>query len=416
MSTKYKILFMVELLNKYYSNLKCTDFRIVPSASTAMLMKNCQMVHKVVGNQLVVLVKVKVKDPALAIDPEEDKPFIPLDLQSKFVFYLDLQNTLFTMVTNLDVDKLRAKKRFYFSNLNANKVGAVLNLSKRISAFPVLQPYEPGDLVDNGTGTVLECIQSTGVGNDPSKADFWHTHDARQCVSSEDMLTVVPRIVRFKANVAATSFAIEVLGYNVQSGLYDQEIEIKNNLIVIGRDVTDEVQVDLSELKPGRYKLKVNTSDFDVWVDDDMVKNSYFGVIELYPSLALPGDFDFLTSEGKVRDVNVANTNNWLKYTILYGNRLAYWKYIATRKGMDSIDPVGSFSFVPTPAVGTPKEYFTSSVPIPLQQTPREFKGHLSAFPSHDLPFLPNPDPICTGTFSRTEADKNYYCTIYLNY
>lgn len=423
MSTKYKILFMVELLNKYYSDLKCTDFKIVPSASTATLLKNYQMVYRVVGNQLVVLVKVKIKDPNLDPDPEEDKPFVSIDPKSNFVFYLDLQNTSFTMVTNLDTDKLRAKQRFFFSNINANKVGTVLNLSKSISTFPVLQPYEPGDLVDDGTGEIFECIQSTGAGNSPSNADFWHAHGTAQCVSAQDMLRVVPRVSRFKTDVPATSFSIQAFGYNISNGLYDNEMVIKNNQIEVGNDATDEVLVDLSNLKPGRYNLRINTTNYEVWVDDDMVSNSFFGVIELYPALPSTSDFDFLNAQGKVRDVKIGETNTWLKYTILYGNRLAYWKYVPVRQKVDCIheegktcDSPGSLFFVATPAVGTPKEYFTSNKPIPLKQTPRQFRVHLLTSLNNQPPLLPNPNPMDSGTFSRTEPDKKYYCTIYLNY
>lgn len=412
MSTKYKILFMVELLNKYYSDLKCADFKVLPSAATATLLKNYQMVYKVVGNQLVVLVKVKIKDKTLPVDPEEDKPFISIDPKSKFVFYLDLQNTLFNTVTNLDTDRLSSKQRFYFTNLNANKVGAVLNLSNKIPVFPTGQPYKPGDLVDDGTGKIFECIQSTGGGNSPSNADFWHAHNTAQCVSAQDMLTVVPRVSRFKTNTPATSFHVRALGYNVTNGLYDNEILIKNNLILTGKDATDEVLVDLSDLQPGRYKLKINTTDYDLWVDDEMVRNSFFGVIELYPTLPTPSDFDFLNGQGKVRDVG----NAWLKYTILYSNRLAYWKYVSFRKGVTSIDGVDSPPFDATPAVGTPKEYFTSSKPIPLHQTAKELKVHLTTTLNSPPPLLPNPNPVDSGTFSRTEPDKKYYCTIYLNY
>ena len=414
MSTKYKILFIVELLNKYYSNLKCADFKIVPSAATAVLLKNHQMVYKVAGNQLAVL--VKVKGATIVGDPEEDKPFITIDPKTKFVFYLDLQNMLFTTVTNLDTDKLRSKHRFYFSNLNSNKVGSVLNLSKKVSSFPSLQPYEPGDLVDNGVGAIFECIQSTGGVNATGNTDFWYPHDTTQLVSSEDMLTVVSTISRYKTNVPATRFIIEVFGYNVVNGMYDKRLTIKNSLIVTGKDEIDEVLVDLSELKPGRYKVNVNATVYDVWVDDDMVRHSFFGVIELYPQVPTSGDFDFLDSEGKVKDRQVGGVHTWLKYTVLYGSRLAYWKYLATKQGIASIDGVGNFSFLPTPAAGTPKEYFTSNKPVPLQQTPWEFKVHLSAPTSNEPPLLPNPNPVNSGMFSRTEPDKDYYCTIYLNY
>ena len=57
MITTYKILFMLELLHDFYKNGQCTDFRIVPSAETALLLRNCKAIHKMIGNKLVVLIK-----------------------------------------------------------------------------------------------------------------------------------------------------------------------------------------------------------------------------------------------------------------------------------------------------------------------------------------------------------------------
>ena len=59
MTTKYKILFMVDLLNEYYANLQCRDFSVIASAETSQVLKNHQLLFKTIGNKLVVLVKVK---------------------------------------------------------------------------------------------------------------------------------------------------------------------------------------------------------------------------------------------------------------------------------------------------------------------------------------------------------------------
>jgi len=168
MTTKFKILFMVDLLNEYYANLQCRDFSIVASAETALALQNHQMMYKTIGNKLVVLAKVQTEAG------NEDKPMVPIAASTKFLFYLNLNEPLFTTVTNLDIDRYRLEQRYYFSNLYQNKSGDSLYLSKQIADYEgVATAYSPGDLVDDGSGTIYECIQKTAGGNDTSKTDFW---------------------------------------------------------------------------------------------------------------------------------------------------------------------------------------------------------------------------------------------------
>src|SRR5687767_9646874 len=105
MTTKYKIFFMIELLHDYYSNRQCKDFDVIPSEDTSQLLKNRQMIFKMMGNKLVVLVKVNSNGP------DADKPFINLNPDDKFLFYLQLNSPQFNIITSLDVDKLREGKR-----------------------------------------------------------------------------------------------------------------------------------------------------------------------------------------------------------------------------------------------------------------------------------------------------------------
>ncbi|MEO6455359.1 MAG: hypothetical protein ABIN97_14860, partial [Ginsengibacter sp.] len=63
-----------------------------------------------------------------------------------------------------------------------------------------------------------------------------------------------------------------------------------------------------------------------------------------------------------------------------------------------------------------PKDYFTSNKPIPLTETPAEFPFTLSTINFSEPPLVPNPDPGNIGMLSRTTTEKDYYCTINLNY
>ncbi len=139
MITTYKILFMVELLHDFYKNGQCTDFRIVPSAETALLLRNCKAFHKMIGNKLVVLIKTDTGG----------KPFIQPATTDKFTFYLELMKPLFITVSNID-ETLLSTKRFYFSNLSANKVvvapgNELFYVSQPITAYAAATNYKPGE-------------------------------------------------------------------------------------------------------------------------------------------------------------------------------------------------------------------------------------------------------------------------------
>jgi hypothetical protein len=75
-----------------------------------------------------------------------------------------------------------------------------------------------------------------------------------------------------------------------------------------------------------------------------------------------------------------------------------------------------TFTFDPTPPAPGNKDFFTSSKPIPLLETPWEFKVNVQSLSNDEDPLAPNPDPDVTAMLSRTEAEKDYYCTINLNY
>lgn len=411
MRTKYKILFMVELLNEYYSNLQCRDFTIVPSAETLLILKNHKLLCKMVGNKLVVL--AKVKDETFGAD--ENKPFVDLAMDKKLLFYLDLLQPVFVTVTNLDSDSLRANKRFYFSNLSGNKAGAELHLSQPIEAFQVPATYKPGDLAIRGAGVVIECIRATSGVDNRNDINFWHQRDGLEYVSSKDMLPIVSRIKNYRTSLPAQQFAIKLFGLDKSTNLYTKEIPLEKSSFSSTAN-TQDVPVDLGGTAPGRYKLTINTDVFDVFVDDTAVHSNVFGVIEIFTHLPATNDFSLLDSSGKVLDKIVSGTNEWLKYQIRFANRLAYWRFMTPKHGVISIDDTAPFTFIPTPPVATPKDYFTSDRPVPLLQTPWKFKLNLTTSVGAEPPLVPNPDPYVTGMLSRTEPGKDYFCTVILNY
>jgi hypothetical protein len=410
MITKYKILFMVDLQHDYYKNLQCKDFDIVPSEETQLLLKNRQMMYKVVGNKLIVLVKV-ITEGAVA-----NKPFTGMNPVDKFLFYMQLNRPQFSVITNIDVDKLRAGKRYYFTNLYQNDLDGRKKLTKKIE--PVAGPanYIPGDFTADGSNIVYECIKSTNETNNPPAPAFWHDRGNQQYVSGTDMILLKTRIDNYKVNTAAKQFSISVSGLNLANDQYDLNIPVKENLFTSDQE-TDLVQVNLSGVVPGRYIVKLNSEEFDVFIDDKVVYNNVFGVVEIFSHLPNGNDFALLDLDGTVKDKLNAGVPDWLEYKIHFANRLAYWKYNTPRHGVTAITDSGlTFTFDPSPPAPGNKDFFTSSKPIPLLETPWEFKVNVQSLSNDEDPLAPNPDPDVTAMLSRTEEEKDYYCTINLNF
>lgn len=408
MTTKYKILFTVDFQNEYYSNLQSRDFTVIASPETSQLLKNRQMLYKMVGNKLVVLIKVNTDAPDI------DKPFSTVAGTDRFLFYISLNSPQFATLTNLDDDSLGERKLFYFTNLHQNDLGGPLNLTQKIVPPVGATNFKPGDLTADGGGNVYECIKSTTTANLPPNPAFWHNRGIQQYVSSRDMVLFSTRM-RTYITANATQFNIRVFALNIATNLYDKEITIKNNLITTDT-ATDNVKVDLSELSPGRYRIQVNASEYDLYIDDDAIYNGAFGVIEIFSHFPNGTAFGFLDGTGKVKDTVTGIIGQWLQYRIRFANRLAYWKYITTRHDVTAIDGGPDYTFDPTPAAPGPKDFFTSNKPIPLTETPSEFTFTLSSAVFSEPPLAPNPDPNITGMLSRTAVDKDYYCTINLNY
>jgi len=411
MTTKYKILFMVDLLNEYYANQQCRDFSILASPETAQVLQNHQMLFKTIGNKLVVLVKVQMETG------NEDKPVVPMAADTKFLFYLSLNQPLFTTITNIDADRLRLSQRYYFSNLPQNKSGTSLNLSQQIADYEgIATTYEPGALTDDGGGVIYECIQRTTGGNNTGDPAFWFQRGTEQYVSSGDMINCITRNNRFQATVAATRFTIQVFGLDTATSTYTLSIPISKNSLL--SDVpTKEVPVDLSELSPGRYRIQINTDVFDVFVDDTVIYRNLFGVIEVFNHLPATSDFSLLDNAGKVKDKLVGGNLQWLRFQVRFANRLAFWKYITPRQGVKGIkDKTNTYQFVQSPPLPAKPDFFQSDLPIPIRETPARYDLELNKPVSDEPPAAPNPDPNITGMLSRKEPGKDYYCTIYLNY
>lgn len=399
MITTYKILFMVELLHDFYKNGQCTDFRIVPSADTALLLRNCKAFHKMIGNKLVVLIKTDTGG----------KPFIQPATTDKFTFYLELMKPLFITVSNID-ETLLATKRFYFSNLSANKVvvapgNELFYLSQPITAYAAATNYKPGEF-STQAGTVYESIK-TSTGVTPPDAANWISRNKNQYATKNDMLQFIPAVHTFSV-APATSIQVQLFALNTVTNVFDVNVYEK---AFHYKENVNAVQVDLSHLQKAKYKAVINGVVQFVYISNEAVYNNLFAVVELFNHLPNGNDFSFFDAGGLVKDKIVAGKNVWLHFSVRFANRLAFWKYISSRKGIQAIDSNPAYSFAGN---GNPADYFVSNLPVPLQETPHDFKLTLFQPVSSEPPPAPNPDVHASGML--TKAGNDYYCNIYLNY
>lgn len=411
MKAGYKILFEVSLEHDYYSDLQCRDFSIIPSEKTNELLKANQMLVKMLGSKLVCLIKIKTQGP------DKNKPLFPVNTTDKYLFYLVLNRPQFNIISNLDEDKFKDGYRFYFSNIYENDLDTKINLTAPIKLTGDPADYKPGDLTADAAHIVYECIKSTSEATPPPDPVFWFNRGKQQYVSARDMLLVNTKVENYTTNAAARDFKIKVFGLNTADSSYSSELKIKNNRVITDEN-TNNVQFNLQELTPGKYKARINSDDpFFMFVDDNAVHNNVFGVIEIFSHFPNGSTFGFFDANGEVKDKITDTGPEWLQYKIHFPNRLAFWKYLTPRHNISSIDGGANFSFDASPADPiVQKNFFTSNKPIPINETPWEFKVNVLELSNAKDPLAPNPDPSITGMLSRTVNTKDYYCTIKLNY
>lgn len=405
MKISYKILFMIEILHDFYKDGKCSDFRFIPSAETAMHLRNYNALCKTVGNKFVVLIKT---DGA-------GKPFIPINREHKLSFFIELMKPLFMTVSSIDLTAL-AQKRFYFTNLHQNKVTVsagndLLYLSKTIPAYNAATAYVPGNFVISA-GTVYECIAGS-TGNLPATPSvFWTSRDKNQYASPDDLVQFITQQYSFKVDPEAKFINITVFALNIDTNPNQFNKQVMQQTINF-EEPQKEVSVNFSSLPEGRYRVVINTNTYEVYLSNSAVYQNMFAAVDLYSHLPPVGnDFSFTDETGTLKDqINSSGKNVWLNYTIRFANRMAFWKYFTPKKGVISIDSNPNYSFTGN---ANPAEFFISSKPIPLKEKPHEFKLTLLQPVSTDPPLAPNPDVNAPGMLAKSGSD--FFCHIYLNY
>lgn len=416
MTSRFKILFAVELRHAYYSDGRCLDFDFVPSEPTRRLLTDSQLVCKAFENQLWVLTRVQEDGE------NKDKPVVAFTPQERFVFYLKLQQPQFMNITNLDTDAF-SKKRFYFSNTWQNKAGEKRYLTAPIAAYTNETEYLPGTMAATGSN-VFESIKENphgGSSRNTADAAYWQPRGHVQFATAADMLPVVGSTASFAVS-GSEPFFVKAFAVNpADNQTFDREVPLRKSKALSFADTAGagikNVQVDLSGLVPGRYTIQINGSNFLVYVDDAAVDQEVFGIIDIHNHLPAGNEFALLDAEGKTKDTVADGRAQWLTFTIQFANRLAYLQYISLKRGISRIvdsRPEAQREYSFTPSAPSPAQSFVSNKPVPLLQKLALFNIELTHSISSEPLKAPSPHPADAGMLSRTGND--FFSTVYLNY
>ena len=387
MTTTYAILATVTLQHDYYADGRSNDFEIVPSAATAAALKGAAILTRMIGNVLILLVKVD-EDGATYID-------LPADL--KMTFYLRLVNTDFINFTNLPY---RPGSVFYFTNLLQTKVGTTLYLNRAVPAFSNSTAYAIGDLAID-SGVVFEAIKPMSPGSHATgETSFWHLRSSDQYVHGGDLLTLTDGVLRVNTP-AANVFDISIFGLNTATLLYDVPVGAPQQQRFSQNQ--EAIIVPMNDIPTGKYRVVINAQEQFVYVDAAASYSRVFGTIELYNLFDAANDFGLRDGTKHPKG---------LDHVIRFANRLAIWKYITRTTQVTGIE----ITAVPNAFVAGPQpKQFLSALPMPLRQQPLKtlqlMKGATILASK-----LANPPPDRISTLEDGGGNTYFCAEMYLNY
>ena len=346
----YGVLFQIELLHRYYRQLACPDFQIVPSPSTKALLAGQQMVAKQYGHRLYAGVQVK-----------DEKPFPLLADNLVFTFFLYLENPLFFNYTNLPLAH-PAGKIYYFTNRNSTAANGKNFLSMNVQSFSATKSYLPGDLAIDGSGVVYAAIRTKESDNPVAfpNPGYWIQTDINRYMSERDALLWLPSLSTYRFSSPQTSAAIQVRGYNNATGNYTTVVYTQT--LNFGGNVAS-FPLDLSALPQGKYELSVNGEKQLIYLNDELGEPKPFAVIEITHEPTLPAANKLLDADLKLLSP---------VYTVAFLNRFTLWKYLL-RSGLNGTitDAAGVYHF------SGPGNIVFSSVPIPLSERALNLTLHI---------------------------------------
>jgi hypothetical protein len=387
MSLRYKILFVAEVLHDYYASRQCKDFSIAPTLQTESFLQGHGLLYKMVGNKIIVLIKVDA----------DDKPVISLDPGAKLSFYMQADHPHLYNFTNINYQPAQPN-RYYFNNLNQAQQGSILHLSSGIHAYNNANAYAVGSFAANVSNDVFEAIKRSDNINphDVSDAAYWVPKGKNQYVNENDLIEFANSLYQFPIS-ADTNFTIKIFRLNIATGIYDQQV--KDTEVQTFSAPQTSIQIKLHDLPAGKYRMQVNATSRDLYIDNTIRYNQVFGVIEIFNHLPATNAFSLFDVDGKSKQST---------FTIAFANRSVIWKYRARTANVTAIKN-GAEAF----EVFTPKEY-VSPRPIPLTQQPNNSIS-LSSSILGDIANIANPGNDRLNTIVK-DGDEYYCAEKSLNY
>lgn len=350
MGVDYKILFKLELLSDYFTDERARHLRIVPTAETAALLRDLQILYKQLNNKFILLART-----------DDGKPYISIDPTVVFRFYMEVDNYFFLQYSNLSFNPA-SDQRYYFSNKNDNPVNGKNYLSKQItSVYSNATAYAPGDLVLNNTTDkeVFEAVHAS-TGKALTEPHYWYQRTTattqKQYVHKGDLRTMSQRNLNVHLPAAASKAGIVIKRYNVTTDAFDITADTSEQEFEIP---VQDVVVDLSALSTGSYQVIINsTVTKEVFVEPDIFENGIIGLVEIFNNLPPASPYSFLDATGKVKEPET-------KLSIRFANRLAYWRYIARTAAVVNVkEKNDAFLFTPDGLK------FLSNRPLAFQEKP----------------------------------------------
>jgi hypothetical protein len=401
----------------------------------------------------------------IADDGSSEKSYRTAYGKNIFRFYIKHTNHAFANYTSLDLGVSR-NQLFYFSNLAANKRNNFLFLSRKTEDHAAGRNYDPGDLVmAPGSDNVFECIRKhTSTAGSLSNNTFWAARGLRflrkppkvftsgtlylpgdlvlqpvsgtgtplnvfesltrhvggaaselgntslwmargqgqvQYAGAPDQIacTAGSYQVQLPAPVQQATVTVHAFNFNAAAPAYDvpvasfvQELPAASSIVTI----------QLGTLKPGKYRIQVNSSSVFVYYDPRLLQPGIIGVVEIFNHLPAANAYAFLDAAEKFRNPN---------YVIFFPARRVLWKYIPKDSRAQSVIDSGTTGFSFT----MQGDGFVSNVPILLSE---EILSTLELrFSGDDFKMQSLPNPVVSRLGKCTQNGFDYLCSeMYLNY
>ncbi len=457
MVRQYSKFFSISLNHEYFVNRKCPDLQILPTPDCQDLFRRLNIQGRQTENQYQTFISVnELQEPFMNA---RQKKYYRSDFgQAVFRFYVTLKDPVFLNYTNIHPTP---RKLFYFSNLATNAENGYLYLTASVEEYAPNKLYQPGNLVREArTGQVFEAntkhvakkktdVSDPGLwapkglphGATPilefSVGKTYQAHDMitheeqvwestqKQGVTSEKQLkdpafwinrgqgqlqypTALDQVAysnghySFRFPEPVKKADISILGYNYQPEKPAYDVLANPKETQIFDQPQDQITLNLTHLKPGKYQIKVNQETLFVYYDPQASTGNILGVIEIFNHLPEKNLYALLTDEEKIKKIN---------YCIWFPTRSVLWKYIRKDTRAQTITDVGSTAY----QFKLNGDQFISTVPIPLSET--VLKTLKLEFSTADFKLSPLPNPPVQRFGKCHQNDYDYLCSeVYLNY